>query len=191
LLATALMVGCGGGGSSHDYGTAYGTSHQRGDLQGIIDSLGMNAIRLTPVFHPIPKPGQGEWEDRIDTSGYFISDYFAIDPNFGILDQARELVDSAHAPALFSAFASPLHYPLAQGLVIEERDYGGLGVSYLDNGLDNQQAIHGCAGPGPCVDHVSRTSALAEEVATRLGEEPTVLKLRQFDLITNYGGCVT
>ncbi len=85
------------------YGEGYGTSHHLGDLQGItaaldyIQDLGMNAIWLTPVFHSEALPGQDIWATRLDATGYFTTNYFAIDPEFGTLDDARELVDEAHA----------------------------------------------------------------------------------------------
>lgn len=50
------------------HGTGYGTSHHKGDLQGIIDSLdyiqslGVNAIWLTPIFESIPVEGQDHWQ---------------------------------------------------------------------------------------------------------------------------------
>ncbi|MGF1687313.1 glycosidase [Photobacterium japonica] len=92
------------------HGTGYGTSHHSGDLQGIIDSLdyiqslGMNAIWLTPIFESIPVEGQAHWADRLDATGYFASDYFKIDPRFGTLEQARELVEQAHAKGLYVFF---------------------------------------------------------------------------------------
>ncbi|WP_427983449.1 alpha-amylase family glycosyl hydrolase [Agarivorans sp.] len=91
------------GDSSHDYNTGYGTSHHKGDLQGIIDSLdyiqdlGMNAIWLTPIF-------DSEGNDRLDATGYFTRNYFAIDPNFGTLEQARTLVNEAHARGMYVLF---------------------------------------------------------------------------------------
>lgn len=92
------------------HGTGYGTSHHKGDLQGIIDSLdyiqslGVNAIWLTPIFESIPVEGQDHWADRLDATGYFASDYFKIDPRFGTLEQARELVEQAHAKGLYVFF---------------------------------------------------------------------------------------
>jgi len=92
------------------YGTGYGTSHHQGDLQGVIDSLdyikglGVNAIWLTPIFQSTKKSGQTEWVDRLDATGYFISDYFKIDDNFGDLEKARELVETAHAKGLYVFF---------------------------------------------------------------------------------------
>lgn len=88
------------------HGTGYGTSHHQGDLQGIIDSLdyikslGMNAIWMTPIFNSEPVAGQVHWDDRLDATGYFATDYFAIDPRFGTLEQAKELVEKAHAKGL-------------------------------------------------------------------------------------------
>ncbi|MEH6452120.1 MAG: alpha-amylase family glycosyl hydrolase, partial [Psychromonas sp.] len=92
------------------HGTGYGTSHHNGDIAGItasldyIKSLGMNAIWLTPIFDSIKRDGQNEWEDRLDATGYFTSDYFSIDPNFGTLEQTRELVKQAHAKGMYVFF---------------------------------------------------------------------------------------
>ena len=98
------------GDDSIGHGTGYGTSHHKGDLQGIIDSLdyieslGMNAIWLTPIFDSIPVEGQDHWADRLDATGYFTSNYFAIDPRFGTMDQAKELVEKAHEKGLYVFF---------------------------------------------------------------------------------------
>ncbi|MGF1723564.1 glycosidase [Photobacterium nomapromontoriensis] len=92
------------------HGTGYGTSHHNGDLKGIIDSLdyikslGVNAIWMTPVFDSIPVDGQDHWADRLDATGYFASNYFAIDPRFGTMEQARQLVEQAHAKGLYVFF---------------------------------------------------------------------------------------
>jgi len=103
------------GDPARDYTDGYGTSHHNGDLRGIIDSLeyirnlGMNAIWLTPVFDS----GAGEPQVRLsgsgtdlklDATGYFTRNYFAIDPKFGSLEDARELVDTAHAKGLYVFF---------------------------------------------------------------------------------------
>lgn len=61
-----------------------------GDLKGIIDKLqylkklGINLIYLTPVFK------------STSNHKYNIKDYFDIDPQFGTIDEARELVEKAH-----------------------------------------------------------------------------------------------
>ncbi|MCW8329438.1 alpha-amylase family glycosyl hydrolase [Photobacterium sp. SDRW27] len=92
------------------HGTGYGTSHHKGDLQGVIDSLdyieslGVNAIWLTPIFDSVPVEGQDHWADRLDATGYFTSNYFAIDPHFGTMEKARELVDKAHEKGLYVFF---------------------------------------------------------------------------------------
>lgn len=64
------------GDSSIGHGTGYGPSHHNGDLQGIIDSLdyiqslGMNAIWMTPIFESAPIEGQDYWADKLDATGY-------------------------------------------------------------------------------------------------------------------------
>lgn len=94
--------------ANHNFG--YGTSHHRGDLQGIIQSLdyikstGSNAVWLTPIFYSIPEALQNNNEKRLDATGYFASDYFQIDPRFGTLEQAKNLVDEAHKRGLFVLF---------------------------------------------------------------------------------------
>ncbi|QUJ68554.1 glycosidase [Photobacterium sp. GJ3] len=92
------------------HGTGYGTSHHQGDLKGVIDSLdyiqslGMNAIWLTPVFESKPIIGQDHWADKLDATGYFATDYFSIDPRFGTLDDARNLVEQAHQRGMYVFF---------------------------------------------------------------------------------------
>lgn len=92
------------------YGEGYGTSHHLGDLQGITDALdyiqnlGMNAVWLTPIFHSEAIAGQDIWATRLDATGYFTTNYFAIDPNFGTMEQARQLVDEAHTRGMYVFF---------------------------------------------------------------------------------------
>lgn len=87
------------GDSSVGYGTGYGPGPHNGDLQGIINaldyikSLGMNAIWLTPIF---TSDGTG----RLDSTGYFCSDYFNVDPKFGGNAVFDQLVTEAHAKGL-------------------------------------------------------------------------------------------
>ncbi|WP_086982778.1 alpha-amylase family glycosyl hydrolase [Vibrio aphrogenes] len=98
------------GDSKANYGEGYGTSHHNGDLQGIINSLdyiqslGVNAIWLTPIFASLPIEGQSHWDDKLDATGYFASDYFKIDPKFGTLEQAKTLVNEAHKRGLYVFF---------------------------------------------------------------------------------------
>jgi len=96
--------------STADHDTGYGTSHHKGDLQGIINSLdyikstGVNALWLTPVFSSVPVSGQDHWTDRLDATGYYASDYFNVDPRFGTHGKLKELVDGAHARGLYVFF---------------------------------------------------------------------------------------
>lgn len=92
------------------YGVGYGTSHHNGDIRGIInaldyiESLNVNAIWLTPVFESVALNGQDLAADRLDATGYYATNYFRIDPNFGTLADARELVDEAHARGIYVFF---------------------------------------------------------------------------------------
>ena len=98
------------GDSNANYNTGYGTSHHKGDLAGItesldyIKSLGVNAIWMTPVFTSASISGQDQWTDRLDATGYFATNYFQIDPKFGTLAQAKTLVDEAHKRGLYVFF---------------------------------------------------------------------------------------
>lgn len=87
------------GDSSVGYGTGYGPGPHNGDLRGIINaldyikSLGMNAIWLTPIF-------TSDGTEQLDSTGYFCSDYFNVDPKFGGNAVFEELVAEAHAKGL-------------------------------------------------------------------------------------------
>ena len=120
------------GDSNADYNSAYGPSQHRGDIQGVIDSLdyieslGANAIWMTPVFESVPMSGQDQWADRLDGTGYFASNYFNVDPNFGSVEKLKELVDEAHARGIyvfldgvFGHFKNNAHdYPSPNGLTV-------------------------------------------------------------------------
>lgn len=88
------------GSSSYDYNTGYGPSNHKGDLRGIINALpyikglGCNALWMTPIF----KSGG---TSQLDATGYFCKDYFQIDPKFGTLADAKELVQKAHEMGMY------------------------------------------------------------------------------------------
>lgn len=98
------------GDPKHDFNTGFGTSHHKGDLQGIIQSLdyiqdlGVNAIWITPIFESSPIDKQSDLANRLDATGYYASNFFAIDPKFGTLEQARRLVDEAHRRGIYVFF---------------------------------------------------------------------------------------
>jgi glycosidase len=81
----------------------YGTSHHKGDLQGIINSLdyiaslGVNAIWLTPIFESVNNGSPSQ----LDATGYFASNYFKVDSKFGTSAQLTELITAAHAKGLY------------------------------------------------------------------------------------------
>ncbi len=87
------------GDSSVGYGTGYGPGPHNGDLQGVINaldyikSLGMNAIWLTPIF-------TSDGTEQLDSTGYFCSDYFNVDPKFGGNAVFEQLVTAAHEKGL-------------------------------------------------------------------------------------------
>lgn len=68
------------------------------DLQGVIGrldeikALGVNVVWLMPIYEL--------GEDRSVGSPYCISDYLQMNPNYGTLEDLRELVDSAHAKGM-------------------------------------------------------------------------------------------
>lgn len=76
---------------------------KNGNIRGVIEaldhivSLGVNAIWLTPIFDSREAKG-GE---KLQASGYFAKDYFAVDPNFGTEDDLRELVQKAHERGIY------------------------------------------------------------------------------------------
>lgn len=92
------------GDDSINFDTGYGTSSHKGDLQGIINaipyikSLGMNAIWMTPVFRTVP---DGQTPSKLDATGYYIYDYFNVEPRFGTNEKLKELIDTAHKNGLY------------------------------------------------------------------------------------------
>ncbi|MEE1340378.1 MAG: alpha-amylase family glycosyl hydrolase [Succinivibrionaceae bacterium] len=89
------------------YTSAWGPSKHDGNLRGIIDSLdyikstGVNAIWLTPIFETKEIQGQDASFNKLDGTGYFTSDYFAIDPKFGTKKELIELVYKAHSKGMY------------------------------------------------------------------------------------------
>lgn len=104
------------GSPAHDANVGYGTSHHKGDLRGIIKSLdyikslGYNSLWLTPFFTT-------GGNTQLDTTGYYIKDYFSVDPKFGTMDDAKELVAEAHKRGLFVFFDAVFGHTKAGGPV--------------------------------------------------------------------------
>ncbi len=74
-------------------GTIKGIHHQLGYLQ----SLGVTAIWMTPVFKNTQFQ-EGSYH------GYGIHDFLSIDPRFGTEQQLHELIDEAHARGMYIIF---------------------------------------------------------------------------------------
>ncbi|MCX8131128.1 MAG: alpha-amylase family glycosyl hydrolase [Clostridia bacterium] len=88
------------GDHAKNYNTGYGPSAHRGDLKGVknalpyIKSLGVNAIWMTPIFN-------SNGNSALDATGYFTQNYFEIDPKFGSMRDAKELVREAHRLGMY------------------------------------------------------------------------------------------
>jgi hypothetical protein len=91
------------GDPSIGFGIGYGPSHHKGDLRGIINALdyikglGVNTLWMTPVFDA--KDGSGG--PILQSTGYFATNYFKIEPRFGNEATFKELVDKAHSKGLY------------------------------------------------------------------------------------------
>lgn len=98
-----VMVSSFQDGASCGYGVGWGPSSHKGDLRGIINALdyikglGVNALWMTPVFNST----NSNTYPLTASTGYFCSDYFTIDPNFGTIDDFKELVQKAHDRGLY------------------------------------------------------------------------------------------
>lgn len=93
------------GDPGHGYKEMWGPSNAGagGDLEGVIKAipyikaLGCNAIWMTPVFDSTGADGGV----KLNATGYYVSDYFAIDPNFGSMQTFDKLVAEAHANGIY------------------------------------------------------------------------------------------
>lgn len=99
VMVSSFQDGDGGRG----YVIGYGPSSHNGDLQGIINSLdyikdlGFNAIWMTPIFDS----SDGTGGAILQSTGYFATNYFKVDPKFGNEDTLRSLVSKAHSLGLY------------------------------------------------------------------------------------------
>lgn len=107
------------GDSSIGYDSIWGSAtlqNPGGDIQGIIDALdyikgtGVNAIWLTPVFTSEGSEETADGTDaisddptgnKLNATGYYTTDYFRIDPQFGDSDKLCELVSKAHKKGMY------------------------------------------------------------------------------------------
>lgn len=86
------------GDPSRGYTKMWGPSNalKGGDLQGIINALdyikelGCNALWMTPIFQ------SSGFDEKLEATGYFATDYFNIDNHFGTNEKFAELVTKCH-----------------------------------------------------------------------------------------------
>lgn len=103
LTLYQVMVSSFQDGTSCGYGQGYGPSHHNGDLRGVINALdyikglGVNALWMTPIFDSTGGNGGG----LLNSTGYFCTDYFNVDPKFGTKEDFKELVRKAHEKGLY------------------------------------------------------------------------------------------
>lgn len=79
-------------------------ARKNGNLRGVIDaipyidSLGVNAVWLTPIFDST----KALFDDpKLNATGYFTNDYFTVDPNFGTDADLRELIAKLHERGIY------------------------------------------------------------------------------------------
>ncbi|KAH0790830.1 Alpha amylase, catalytic domain containing protein [Histomonas meleagridis] len=103
LTIYQIMVSSFQGDGSSCYCTGYGPSSHRGNLKGIINALdyikglNVNAIWLTPVFDSTGGTGGS----LLQSTGYFATDYFNVDPKFGSNDDLRNLIRGCHDRGMY------------------------------------------------------------------------------------------
>ena len=67
--------------------------------QGYFDSLGVNAIWLTPFVEQIHGSVDEGTGKTYPFHGYWTRDWTAVDPSLGTADDLRAVLDAAHARA--------------------------------------------------------------------------------------------
>ncbi|MCC3300687.1 alpha-amylase family glycosyl hydrolase [Arthrobacter sp. zg-Y895] len=108
-----------------------------GDLAGLLDrlpyiaSLGVDGIWMTP-FQPSPQVDQG----------YDVSDYCAVDPLFGTMEQFDQVLEAAHALGLrIFLDVVPNHcsseHPLFQAAVAADSGSPERAMFHFENGVDD------------------------------------------------------
>ncbi|MDW3191308.1 MAG: alpha-amylase family glycosyl hydrolase [Cytophagales bacterium] len=79
-------------------------SFMGGDIRGVIQKLdegyfqelGVNAIWMTPVFQQVKSSVDEGYGSQYAFHGYWISDWTTLDPNFGTIEDLKELIKKAH-----------------------------------------------------------------------------------------------
>ena len=94
-----VMVEAFQSGNSLGFYQGYGPSKHDGDIRGIINALdyikglGMNALWLTPIFDTNADKVK---DKKLAATGYYAYDFFSIEPNFGTIEDFKELVEKCH-----------------------------------------------------------------------------------------------
>lgn len=97
-----------------------------GDLQGVIDKLdyledlGVNLIYLTPIFK------------STSNHKYNIGDYYDIDPQFGTLDTAKELIEKCHGKGMKIIFDAVFNHSGSDFFAFEDLQMKQEASKYTD-----------------------------------------------------------
>lgn len=109
------------GDENNDYGVVKGelSQYNGGDFQGVIDkldyikNLGFTAIWISPVV----KNDQGGYH------GYWATDFYKTNENFGTMDKLKELVNKAHAKGIKVLFDIVLNHTGPGHPFVDNPDY--------------------------------------------------------------------
>jgi glycosidase len=119
---------------------------KNGNLRGVIkamdyiSSLGVNAIWLTPIFDSSVAVG-GE---KLQATGYFTNNYFAVDPHFGTASDLHELVNEAHRRGIYVILDGVFGH---HGGVVEPSP-SGYTIDCTESGNDRNEGTGNVAYPG-------------------------------------------
>lgn len=124
---------------------------KNGNLRGItealphIKALGANAIWLTPIFDSSKADLDWSGGEKLQSTGYYTNNYFAIDPKFGTEQDFRQLVKRAHELDMYVFLDGVFGHhggstaPSPQGNMIDTtytenvRGFGGGNVKYPES----------------------------------------------------------
>lgn len=90
-----------GGPLEHGFDPTHKGFYNGGDFQGVLDrldyiqGLGITAIWLTPIFENKAVQGEAPYISA-GYHGYWITDFYNVDPHLGSVDEFRAFVDAAH-----------------------------------------------------------------------------------------------
>lgn len=107
VYTSAFRHGEGGADGFQKSGGCYGPSDCTANLKGItealdyIKDLGMNAIWLTPFLESNIKESKNYAKTRLESTGYYATNFFKVDSRLGTNDDFKDLVKKAHEKGIY------------------------------------------------------------------------------------------